>query len=376
MVSDQQRRSRPDRGQREDDRFRGTRPTTSVSARAACICFCAMRPAKSLSKNVTAWPRVQRCSRDRISSSATGSAPPTAIAADVMPKISGRRSGQNSRRRRARNQPCGREQPVGAGGDRASMTLPSSIADTTSSEPGQHRPDRRPAPAPVQAPAQAQRKNGQSVPGGGVSTRANGGIIPTVGPGSVAAHSAASCSSVPRKPPDWRDQNAGVKPARGQQRGMAALFDDAALVQHHDPVHRGDGRQPVGDGDHGLALHHAVQRVLDRRLDLAVQRGGRLVQHQDRRVLQDHPRQRHPLPLAARQLHAAFADMGVIAASGPSGSCRVRMKSCASARARRRDHLVVGGIGAAVEDVVAHRAVQQARILLHHADLRGAGCPA
>jgi hypothetical protein len=49
---------------------------------------------------------------------------------------------------------------------------------------------------------------------------------------------------------------------------MGALLDDAAVVQHHDPVHPGDGREPVRDGDHGLALHHAVERLLDRRLDL------------------------------------------------------------------------------------------------------------
>ncbi len=37
---------------------------TSVTARAVCICLVAMRPAKSLSKKVTAWPIVQRCRRD------------------------------------------------------------------------------------------------------------------------------------------------------------------------------------------------------------------------------------------------------------------------------------------------------------------------
>ena len=32
----------------------------SVTARPVCICFCAMRPAKSLSKKVMSWPSVQR----------------------------------------------------------------------------------------------------------------------------------------------------------------------------------------------------------------------------------------------------------------------------------------------------------------------------
>ena len=38
-------------------------------------------------------------------------------------------------------------------------------------------------------------------------------------------------------------------------------------------------------------------------------------------------------------------------------------------RARRSLHLGVGGIELAVGDVVAHRAVEQPRILQHHAEL-------
>ena len=44
------------------------------------------------------------------------------------------------------------------------------------------------------------------------------------------------------------------------------------------------------------------------------------------------------------------------------------MKSCASAPFRRRLHLCLGGVGAAVKDVRAHRAVQQGTVLGHHAD--------
>ena len=94
---------------------------------------------------------------------------------------------------------------------------------------------------------------------------------------------------------------------------MRAFLGDGAVVEHDDPVHPRDGREPVGDGDHRLALHHAVERLLDRRLDLAVEGARRLVEDEDRRVLQDHPRQRYPLPLPARELHPALADVGVVA---------------------------------------------------------------
>ena len=94
---------------------------------------------------------------------------------------------------------------------------------------------------------------------------------------------------------------------------MAAHLDDPALVEHDQPVHGGDGRQPVGDGDHRLALHQPVEALLDRRLDLRIERAGRLVEDQDRRVLEEDAGDRDALALAAGELDAALADMGVVA---------------------------------------------------------------
>ena len=51
---------------------------------------------------------------------------------------------------------------------------------------------------------------------------------------------------------------------------MGTLFDDPALVEHDQPVERGDGRQPVGDREHRLVLHQPIEVVLDRRLDLQI----------------------------------------------------------------------------------------------------------
>lgn len=95
---------------------------------------------------------------------------------------------------------------------------------------------------------------------------------------------------------------------------MIALLHDAALLHHDDTVHRGNGRQAVGNRQHGLALHHPAQRLLDAGFNLAVQSACRLVQHKDRRVLQEGPRQCNPPPLPTRQLDAAFAKIGLIAA--------------------------------------------------------------
>ena len=92
-----------------------------------------------------------------------------------------------------------------------------------------------------------------------------------------------------------------------------------------------------------------VEALLDRRLDLGVERRGRLVEHQDRRVLEQHARDRDALALAAGQLDAALADMRVVAACGPCGSARPAMNSCASARCAAAIICVVARVGPAVE---------------------------
>src|SRR6478672_3922674 len=73
----------------------------------------------------------------------------------------------------------------------------------------------------------------------------------------------------------------GVEPTLREQAAVRAFLDDAALVHHHQPVHRGDGGEPVRDGDDGLALHQFVEAGLDGGLDFRVERAGGFVQQQD-----------------------------------------------------------------------------------------------
>ncbi len=121
----------------------------------------------------------------------------------------------------------------------------------------------------------------------------------------------AAGSSNSRNPPDWRAHKLRVEAALCDQRVVRAFLDDFALVHHHQPVHGGDRRQPVRNGDHGLALHQSVEVLLDRRLDLRIERRRGLVQNENRRILQHNAGNGDALPLASRQLHAAFADMRV-----------------------------------------------------------------
>src|SRR5205085_12261146 len=99
-----------------------------------------------------------------------------------------------------------------------------------------------------------------------------------------------------------------------QQFAMRALLDDAPMIEHHQPIHARDGRETMRDGDHGLAGDQRAEALLDRGLDLGVKRRSRLVEHQDRRILEDHARDRDALALPAGELDAALADLRLVAA--------------------------------------------------------------
>ena len=98
-----------------------------------------------------------------------------------------------------------------------------------------------------------------------------------------------------------------------EQLVVPADLDDAAALEHDDRVGAPDRGQPVRD-DERRAVHHQVrERLLHEQLRFGVERGGRLVEDQNRRVLQQRARDRDPLALAAREPLAALADRRVVA---------------------------------------------------------------
>ncbi len=81
-----------------------------------------------------------------------------------------------------------------------------------------------------------------------------------------------------------------------------------------------------------------------------------------------HARHGDALALAAGKLHAALADMGVVAAAAmPVFELDDEIVRLGALRGVARSGL--GRIGPAVADVVADRAVQQRGVLRHHRDL-------
>ena len=144
-----------------------------------------------------------------------------------------------------------------------------------------------------------------------------------------------------KPPPDWRRLERRVAmPAVAKQLLVRALLDDAAAVEHHQPVHaRRWSESRCAIAITRLACHQSCRGArLDRRFDLAVERRGiRLVEHQDRRVVRRITRaMAMALTLAARQIRAAFADLRVVAAPVPFQSTRSSDELVRVRRAWRR----------------------------------------
>src|SRR5665213_170057 len=98
-----------------------------------------------------------------------------------------------------------------------------------------------------------------------------------------------------------------IKPAGGDQRGVVALLDDAALVHHQDAGAGQYGGEAVRDHQRGAVFHQFFQRGLHQGFGFRIERRSRLIEQQQRGVAPDGARNRDALALAARQGYAALA---------------------------------------------------------------------
>ena len=145
---------------------------------------------------------------------------------------------------------------------------------------------------------------------------------------------------------------------------MRAHLDDAAVFHHDDAVGALDGGQPVGDDQGRAVLHRGFERRLHHPFTLGIECAGRLVEQQQRRVLQDRAGDADALALAAGQAHAALAQKGVIAL----GQCPDELVGEGGLGGGL--HLVVAGFGAAVADVFQGAGGEHHAVLWHQADGR------
>ena len=117
------------------------------------------------------------------------------------------------------------------------------------------------------------------------------------------------CTEPGRRNEVW--QSSAYFPPWASRSAWVPCSMTSSFLQHVDAVGVLDGGKPVGDDEGGAVFHQAVERVLDLALGLGIHRGGGLVQQQDRRVLEQRAGDGQPLFLAAGELHAALADVGV-----------------------------------------------------------------
>ena len=147
-----------------------------------------------------------------------------------------------------------------------------------------------------------------------------------------------------------RTRAAGRTRRGGHQLRVRAALHHPAGVEHDHLVRGLGGGHPVRDRHGGTAAGQALQRAGQPHLGRRVDRGRRLVEHQQVRVGEVRPRQRDQLPLARRQRLAALADRGVQAGAQPVEPVRQAEVG------QRRQQVLVGRVAPAVPDVVAERA--------------------
>ena len=144
---------------------------------------------------------------------------------------------------------------------------------------------------------------------------------------------------------------------------MGSRGHDAAMVHDDDHVTAKDGREPVGDGDHGAASGELLQSVLDHLLRLGVEGRGRLVEQEDRSGLEQGAGDGETLLLAAGEEASLVPDHGLVAVGlghdeivGVGEACRLL-------------DFGLRGVETAEADVLVDRVVEEKALLRHDADL-------
>ena len=143
---------------------------------------------------------------------------------------------------------------------------------------------------------------------------------------------------------------------------MRAAFSERAVIEHEDVVGVRNGRQPVCDGDGGAAFLKPLERAEDFLLGAGVQGAGRLVEQQDRRVLDQCAGDGDALLLAARKLQSALANHRAKAIGQASDQRHQR-----SIARGLFDHRVIRALGP-VGDVIGKALIEQHRVLRNDAD--------
>src|SRR5687767_14920357 len=85
------------------------------------------------------------------------------------------------------------------------------------------------------------------------------------------------------------------------------------MLEHDDPIDSMNRGQAMRDNERSAALHEFLDGFHDGSFGGGIERGGGLVEQQDRRVLQKRARNTNTLALTDTEMSAAFPDRAVVA---------------------------------------------------------------
>src|SRR6266566_7995207 len=145
---------------------------------------------------------------------------------------------------------------------------------------------------------------------------------------------------------------------------VRANFRDRAPIEDHNAVGAADRRQPVRNHHDRPSHYQVAQGPLDEQLGLRVEFGGRFVQDEQRRILEQGPGDGDALALAAREALAALADHRGVTLR------HLADEIVGQGGARRLLNFDLVERFVAVADVIEYRVVEKNGFLGHHADLR------
>ena len=149
---------------------------------------------------------------------------------------------------------------------------------------------------------------------------------------------------------------------------MRAALDNLAVAHHQNAVGVADGAQAMRHHKARTAGHKLVECRLHLQLGAGIDARRRLVQQQNRRVGEHDARDAQQLFLTLAKHAAVLADDRIVAAWQLHDKL-VRVRALGGF-----DNLFTRGIRATVSDIFRHRALEQPRILQHHAKGAAQAC--
>ena len=154
-----------------------------------------------------------------------------------------------------------------------------------------------------------------------------------------------------------------VSAALGQQLLMAAGFYHRSVLNHENAIGVHDRGEPMSNGDGCASLAQFSDCFLHQVFGFGIQRRSRLIEQDDRRILDQCARDRDTLALAARKLHPVLAN-GCVIASRKSNNEFMRLGGL-----RGRHDLSIARVEFTERNVLADRPMEQMNDLADKSDL-------